>query len=272
MSVFLIILYSVLSDIFNSYRWVVISKHSCSFQASSEAYFLTSMLNILLPGRVGELSRFFYLKRYYKIPYNKSISIFTIDRSLDIIFLAFATVIGVEFFFTTQQPYIYPTLFILLFFLLFYLVKYKKQNIFIFLKYIPSKFLRVYIKKIIKNISNNISTKIVLTASFYTLMVWFINGSFFVIFLKYVVHFDLTVSQSLLVYLASAIGMAIPLAPAGIGTFHFAVIYILSNYGIIYEKAVATSILLHLIQIFPSLIGGLFVVLNYKIDINKVQK
>ncbi len=246
-----------------SYRWMIISKNSCSFKASLQAYFLASLLNIILPGRLGELSRLFFLKKFFKIPYNNSFAIFTLDRSFDVLFIALATIFGIGLLVSDNAySYYLPMIFIIFLTLFFYLIKQKKEFIFYLLRYIPSRFLKIYIKKIIITISKTLTLSIFFSASFYTSLVWFINASFFIVFLKYVVNFDLSITQYFLVYLASAIGMAIPIAPAGVGTFHLAVIYMLTSYGIVYEKAVATAILLHIIQIIPSIIGGYFVIIS----------
>ncbi len=268
---FFIIIYSLLSDIFMALRWTLLSQNKCKFIPSLESYFLVSLLNVILPGRIGELSRFFYLKKFFNISYNFNIAVFTLDRGLDIIILAIATILGVELFFTSQLSLSIPIAIIFLSLLFFYMVKYKRQKLMRILTFLPHKFIRIYLKKIVKNIHSILKIKILIDATIYTLLVWVVNATFFIAFLKYVANFDLTLTQCFVVYLASAIGKAIPITPAGIGTFHMGVIYILTMYGIDKESAIAASVLLHIMQILPSIIGGVIVISNKKISFKELQ-
>ena len=269
-SILLIIIYSVLSDIFNALRWKLISDGKCSFKASLESYYLVSLLNVILPGRAGEISRFFYLQKFYNISSNFSVAVFTLDRGIDVIFLAFAMFLGLQFF-LTQISLLWIVVFIVMKIIFFYMVKYKRQKLMRLFSLVPFRFLSVYIKKVIRNIHSILKFYVLVGASIYTLLIWLVNASFFIVFLKYVVNYDLTLMQCFVVYLVSAIGMAVPLAPAGVGTFHAGVVYILTLYGIEKESAVASAVLLHIIQILPSIIGGVFVIMNNKFKIKELD-
>ncbi len=70
------------------------------------------------------------------------------------------------------------------------------------------------------------------------------------------VHLDVPATASGLVLVATALGMLLPAAPGGVGTFEFAVIVAVSYAGVGRSDAAAYAVLLHASQLVPGCLIG----------------
>ncbi len=70
------------------------------------------------------------------------------------------------------------------------------------------------------------------------------------------VHLDVPVTASGLVLVATALGMLIPAAPGGVGTFEFALVVALGYVGVARSEAGAYAVLLHVSQLVPGCLVG----------------
>lgn len=73
---------------------------------------------------------------------------------------------------------------------------------------------------------------------------------------------DLPLEAGLVVMLAVAVGVALPAAPGFIGTFQYAVVFALSLFSVPREEALSFSIIAHVAQLLPVILGGFIALLR----------
>jgi uncharacterized protein (TIRG00374 family) len=75
-------------------------------------------------------------------------------------------------------------------------------------------------------------------------------------------HLGLGYGAGLLVVIASNLALVVPSAPAAIGVFEAAVVVALDPYHVEHSQALAAAVVLHALNLFPFLAGGIWA-LNY---------
>ena len=84
------------------------------------------------------------------------------------------------------------------------------------------------------------------------------------------VNIDLSFQQYIGITVITSIVTSLPIAPAAIGTYHLAVIYFLTLYGIEIDKSQTAAILLHSIFLLYSIILGYIYLSFEKIELKSL--
>jgi uncharacterized protein (TIRG00374 family) len=249
-----------------SLRWMNMSK--MSFKVSLETIIVSSALNMILPGKLGELSKAVYLKKFYNYTYHKVISILFVERFFDIVVLFLIMCLWAYNY--LSNDIIKNSIFILIFFIIFVILFFKSKTIFNVLKKIPFRFVRIYsqkIYKIIKKLLDNPSYIFL-----YTVILWafyFISNVFF--FMQ-AVDFGLDFGTVLELFIFSTVAMAIPLTPAGLGTYEGVVVLFLTHHGIGKEDALMSAMLYHILLFAVDFISLYFFLLIKNIKFKDLIK
>ena len=239
--IFLTFLSLLVSQVVLAFRWMAMS--NLSFGISFETIIVSSALNMILPARLGELSKAFYLKKFYNYSYHKTISIVFIERFFDVIVLFLLMCIWAYGYFSNgiMRTSILSLASIILIVILFF----NSKKMLKYLKKIPFQLLRVYTQKIYKNINKLLKTPYPIL--FYTAILWLFYLLSYVIFFMYSVDFNLSFRSILELFIFSTIALSIPLTPAGIGTFEGAVVLFLSHHGVSKEDALVSATVYHML-------------------------
>ena len=230
-----------LSQVLLAFRWMSMS--NLSFKISLETIIVSSVLNIILPARLGELSKAFYLKKFYGYNYHKTLSIIFIERFFDIIMLLLIMFLWAYLFFIDRNVKI--SIIILSLLVIFTILFFNSNFILRLLKKIPLQFIRVYSQKIYKNINRLLKTPYMIL--FYTLIIWLFYLISYILFFIYSVDFRLDFQEILELFIFSTIALSLPLTPAGVGTFEGAIVLFLTHHGISKENALISATLYHII-------------------------
>ena len=231
----------ILGQFILSFRFLKIT--NISFIASLETITISSFLNMILPAKLGEITKIVYLKKFYRISVNKITAGLFIERFFDIIILTFLMLIFFYFYFQNEilKISILVLLILILLTISFFKFNFFKQM----LKKIPIKFIRVYSQKIYINIHKSLKNP-------YNIILWSIIlwSSYFLsimCFFTYAVDFKLNISQVLELFLFSSIVLSLSITPGSIATYEAAIVFILNKYGIDKENALIAAILYHFI-------------------------
>lgn len=223
-------------------------------------YSASTMVGIITPGRLGELSKIFYLKNDGH-SYGKSTLNVILDRIFDILFLLIFATIGMFFFFNLfkkEIPYAITLIIgILIFFYLFIkteLIKKLFLKIFNFL--IPAKYQKSW-QVNLQDFINDLKTlkvKHYLFVFGITIFAWFLYYFQMLIFAK-----SIGINIPFL-YLAISVTVAgivtmIPISYSGIGTRDLILISFFSFFLISQELAVAFSSLILSTCILMAMVG-----------------
>ncbi len=230
-----------LSQMLLAFRWMAMS--NLSFKISLETIIVSSVLNIILPARLGELTKAFYLKKFYSYNYHKTLSIIFVERFFDVIVLLLIMFLWAYLFFADYSVKV--SIVVLSLLIVVAIMFFNSKFILLLLKKIPFQFIRVYSQKIYKNINRLLKTPY--TILFYTLVVWLFYLLSYILFFIYSVDFGLNYQDILELFIFSTIALSLPLTPAGIGTFEGAIVLFLTHHGINKENALISATLYHII-------------------------
>jgi len=230
-----------MSQLVLSLRWMKMS--DLSFKVSFETIIVSSALNMILPAKLGELSKAFYLKKFYKYNYHKTLSIIFVERFFDVIILFLLLCIWAYDY--ASNDIIKSALLMLSLFIVVIIFFFSTTKILQLFKKIPLQFLRIYLQKIYKVVHKMFQSPFSL--SFYTAVLWltYFLGTY--VFFTYVINFNLNITAILGLFIFSTIALSVPLAPAGIGTYEAAVVFYLSGYGVGKEDALLAATLYHIL-------------------------
>ncbi len=242
--IFVAIFVMLISDIMLSLRWAQMT--SLSFKISLETIIVSSALNMILPARLGELSKALYLKKFYKYGYHKSVSVIFVERFFDAIVLFLLLCLWAYYYFTNDAIKYSLVGLIISITLIIALLRYKKTLL--LLKKIPFKRVRIYSQKIFSNINHLLTSPWYILL--YTLFVWFSYFMDTLFFYKYAVHFGLNLQDIIELFIFSTIALALPLTPAGIGTYEGAVVLLLHHHGVSKEDALVAAMIYHFLLFF----------------------
>lgn len=231
----------LLSQLVLSLRWMKMS--DLPFKISFETIIVSSALNMILPAKLGELSKAFYLKKFYKYNYNKTLSIIFVERFFDVIIIFLLLCIWAYNY--ASSDIMKFALIILSFFILIIIFFFNTTKTLQLLKKIPLQFLRIYLQKIYKVVHKIF--QLPFSLSFYTAILWltYFLGTY--IFFTYAIDLNLNITIILGLFIFSTIALSLPLAPAGIGTYEAAVVFYLSGYGVSKEDALLAATLYHIL-------------------------
>ena len=251
----------LLGQIILSIRWQKIM--NISFKIAFETIIISSFLNMILPAKLGEITKIAYLKKTYYIPINKITAALFVERFFDIIILSILMLIFFYLYFQNGniKSFIIILIILIMFIGIFFKVTFFKK----FLKKIPIKFIRVYSQKIYFNINKTLKSPNLIIL--YTLILWSIYFFSNVVFFMYGVKFQLNLSQIFELFLFSTIVLSISITPGSIATYEAAIVFILGKYGIDKENALIAAVLYHsfLYLVDFLLFGLLLLVKDFKL-------
>jgi len=237
---------------------------------SYEATVIAGFLNTLLPAKAGEVSKVFYLKKYYNYTVNNSLSLLFIERFFDIIILSlFLAIINVYF---AENKQIEIALFILTSVILLFLITLKTKMLINIMKYIPIRIVNIFGKKIIKTINNQLRGKILIKTTLATIALWISYFLLYLVFFGFTVNFDLNLYQIFIFFIVSTVALSIPFTPNGAGTLQAAIVFAGNVFDIIKEDALAASIIIYLIMILVDFVLFMQVIVKKDIDFNELFK
>ncbi len=235
---FLVIL---LSQIVLSIRWMKMSL--LSFKVSFETIIVSSALNMILPAKLGEVSKAIYLKKFYNYSYHKTISIMFVERFLDVIIIFLLLCLWAYTYVSNEMAK--NSILLLSVLILLTIVFFNTKYALILIKKIPFKFLRIYIQKIYKSVHTLFQKP--LSLLFYSLLLWLVYFASTAVFFLYAVDFSLNISMILELFIFSTIALSVPLAPAGIGTYEAAVVLFLTAHNVNAEDALIAATIFHIL-------------------------
>jgi len=232
----------ILSQVVLSIRWMKMS--SLSFKISFETIIISSALNMLLPAKLGELSKAFYLKKFYQYNYHKTLSIIFVERFFDIIMLFMLLCIWAYKYSASEMVKSFLGILGIAIFVIVFL--FNSSKFLSLLKKIPLQFLRIYLQKIYKTVHQMFCFSFSLL--FYSALLWIMYFLVTYTFFTYGVTFNLNITAILGLFIFSTLALALPLAPAGIGTYEATIVFYLGSYGVNKEDALVAATLYHILS------------------------
>ncbi len=265
------LVFGVFSHVFRGWRWKQTLEPLDAYPKSSNcvnAIFISYAANLVLP-RVGEVSRCSVLTRYDGISFSKSLGTVVTERIIDTIMVAAITgttlflQLGIfrSFFARTgtsldsiEAVFLSPTFYIILLctigviILLYHLMK------------VLSFFEKV--RGIVLNVWEGILTlkhvKNVPLFILYTFLIWFSYFmQFYLTFFCFDFSSDLSFMAGLVLFAAGSVAVVVP-TPNGAGPWHFAIISMMTLYGVNAADAGIFALIVHGIQTLLVILLGIY--------------
>ena len=232
--VFLSSIFLTLACLTKALRWWFILKKTdekLSLAGSIWPYTLSIFINAILPLRLGDIFRIFHFRKYSNCKFSSLVGSLIFEKFLDLLTLLLFLLLIIMIFYNKVYPseifgatFNFSIYFVLFGLLLISFFFYEKTINF-FKKSYFSHF--TLYKIIIKYISDILNVSKLFTNGkeffiiiFFSILGWFFEGLLFSCVIISL-GFDTYLIGSWLGFVLATLSMALPTAPAGIGSFHF---------------------------------------------------
>ena len=258
-------LMSLLGSLLRAERWRLLyypDHHTVSFFKLLGLLFISQMLNLLIPARVGELARISFLDQQ---PPGRTLGTVAVEKLLDLLTLL-AFLLALPFavalptwFQTSRRSFLILALSafglsVLLFFMKDRLVGWLGQ----LMQLLPPKWggrLHKALTQALAGLEVFRSTRVGLGLQAWSFAIWgwgaLVN---FVLFKAF--GFDLSLTAAVFLLLVLQVGISIPTIPGKLGIFQVVTILALSVFGIGKELALPYSLVLYLVGFGPHIVFG----------------
>jgi len=264
------------------WRWQILLKPKGKIPLGSlfRLNIISQYVNIIIPGRFGEVSRAYLASKQYRVSGAYVIGTIAIEKILD--FFVFVILwISVPALFAMQKEvkgYKIALFFCVLsaFFLVLFIWQPKivLKGASFLSRLLPGKSrkgFQDFLEKGIEAFGLLRSTKILLFVIVLTF--GFIAGQVLTnFFLFKAFHLNLSIWVGLFLLLAIQVANMPPSVPGKIGVFEYAVILALSLFGISKSQALSYGIMLHLVAYLPKILLGLIFISSTDISLRKNRK
>ena len=262
--IFIALLITYITFILRSIRWKILldSPQNLKLNKYISTTHIGYFLNNILPFRAGDLGRAKLLSNHSKqIKFSFVVGSLVAEKIIDLwmigffsiylIFFGFNYVLGLEF-----------SIGILLLYIITSLIIFGNNS---FANKIQNQF------SITKNFVDGylLVSKNKLKLGAVSLLLWCSFVAYMVALLKSI-NIHLSFEQYIGITIITGIVTSLPIAPAAIGTYHLAVIYFLSLYGIEIEQSQTASILLHSIFLLYTIILGYIYLSFEKVELKSL--
>jgi uncharacterized membrane protein YbhN (UPF0104 family) len=222
-----------------------------------KAVMLSSGLNSILPGRIAEVIKPTYLRDHGNVPLSTGMSAVFLERVIDLVFLALFGLIGAQLL-AFKASYLSVATAVAAIAAVWLAIRFRAV-FFRAVERIPWPAVQTFLTRCLSQISVGADRTLLFKCGLYTCGVWALSYLCVVIFIAMAGRIDIGLVGSLAVLLAATAGGAIPIMPAGLGTFEAAVVFVLQRYGYAFEESLAVAFGLHMAFILPNVIGAFII-------------
>lgn len=264
--------------IIRAFRWKVVLKGNdinISLWDSFLAYNLGNSLNIIIPAKMGDIARSYYLKRKYEQPYSRTLPSTFLDRVFDVLGVYVVLLFCGIYIMTETKlaPWLYYTfaagIAALVVTLAVMELLYKRKDI---IERISNTKLKSLMYSLLEAFSSSFRDKgnFILLLTF-SVAIWLCEGVFsYLIFLAMGQHMN-----PVIVIFATMIAIltkVIPITPGGIGVFEGTMVLVLALFGMDSATGAVISTVNHFIMNFYTILLGIYALISENISINAIRR
>lgn len=228
-------------------------------------------LNNILPARMGEVGKAFYLARQGGVSMGRALEAVFWERFADLNALLAVGVFAAAFM--DKVAALYPLAGVvggLWLFLALYRVKPDFAHALI--NILPGERLRLVFSETLLLLKDKLSAIFLGKLGCYTIMAWMGYLAVYVLALRWALGLDLSLWQIGTVFAVTTMGFAIPAAPGGMGVYEAAFVLAMSWFGVGREEAFAAGFTLHMLQYVPMTALGLCVMAGSGFSMRSMRK
>lgn len=261
-----------------AYRWMVILRGngiSISIRDSFLAYNLGNSLNIVIPAKIGDVARSYYLKKKHGLPYSRTLPSTFLDRVFDVLGV-YAVLFFCSLYIMTRtrlEPWLYYTFAagmaaLVVTFLLLELLFKRKEIIGRIGNEKLQNFLYSLLEAFMGSFRDRGKFMLLLACS---VSIWLCEGVFsYLVFISMGQGID-----PMVVIFAAMIAVltkVVPITPGGIGVFEGTMVLILSFFGMDTATGAVLSTINHFITNLYTIMLGVYALLSENISISAISR
>ena len=280
---FLALFIIIFSNVVRTIRWQILAKpiDEISFKPGFSAIMIGYFGNSVLPFRMGEFLRAYILAEKTSLNAPTAFGTIVIERILDFVGLSLLILLAIIAYpaeWIDQKIIIgVVALSIGAFAFLFYFNEIKKLSPFQMdkMKYLnknPALKIITFFSKIISGAIAIRSTNKVMLILLYTFVIWamYCLSTYYALMSTGI---TLKWYQVCILLISTTFAISIPAAPAYVGTYHAAVVYVLTSFFAINQlDAQASAILIHAVGTIPFIIIGAWYFINSSVSIKDINQ
>ena len=266
-----LILYTIVQYIPVGLRFRFLTEGQASFKTAFKAVLLCLGINNIIPAKVGELAKAYYLRQHASIPLGKGLGMVFWERFFDLNMLLLLGLIAVMKLDDPRVVYVSAILAgglwtCIILFKIFPKLPHKAASI------IPWEGVRLLVTDVITQLQEKTSAKFFLVLGLYSLVVWTVYSTVAGVAILFVGNLDFSYHQILTVFIMATIGYAVPAAPGGLGIYEATFVAAMGWYGIPQAQALALAIVLHMSLFIPPIIAALYIMAESGISMKKLRE
>lgn len=264
-------LYMFLLLVLPALRMRFLTGKKAGFFHSYKAVFLGLGINNILPARLGEVAKGIYLKKEVGIPLSRGLNIIFWERFSDLNAVLLLVLVNAAFF--IQELVVTIAFLGPVAGLWCLLIVHKKwpHAVGKLLQFMTFRFINSFLTQFFKQVEDHFEPRFLGGLLVYALCVWALFTTLPYYVLWEIAGLNLSFGQILTVIVISCIGMSIPSSPGAIGVYEASVMAPLIHFGVGKEQALASAIVLHMIQYIPTTMVALLIMLKTGLGIKSFR-
>jgi uncharacterized protein (TIRG00374 family) len=236
-----------------------------------KAFLLSMAVNNIVPAKLGELAKAFYLRRECRFSLSRSITMVFWERFFDLnAVLVMGVVVAVHF--DLKMAFVPLAGAVGCIWVALWVVRTYPDFVGRIIDKMPSNRLAEFLAELKLQILHGITPVFMLLLGLYTIVCWLLYaGSTFMV-LMWVANLELTWGHAAAVFVISSLGMAMPSSPGALGVFEAAVVFSLGLFGVDRAQALTAGLVLHMVQYIPVTVAGLIIFAKSGLNLRKIRE
>jgi glycosyltransferase 2 family protein len=236
-----------------------------------KAFLLSMAVNNIVPAKLGELAKAFYLRRECRFSLSRSISMVFWERFFD---LNAVLVMGlvVAFHFNLKMAFVPLAGAVGCIWVALWVVRTYPDFVGRIINKMPSNRLAEFLAELKLQILHGITPGFMLLLGLYTILCWLLYAASTFMVLMWVANLELTWGHAAAVFVISSLGMAMPSSPGALGVFEAAVVFSLGLFGVDRAQALTAGLVLHMVQYIPVTVAGLIIFAKSGLNLRKIRE
>ncbi|MGE4296686.1 MAG: lysylphosphatidylglycerol synthase transmembrane domain-containing protein [Desulfovibrionaceae bacterium] len=252
------------------YRLRYLTRHAATFSNCFAAALFCLGVNNILPAKLGEVAKAFYLRHTAGIPLGQGLGMVFWERFFDLNTLLLfgmcsAWGMGYTIAVAPLGAVVGGIWACLVMFRLFPATAAAMERL------IPGERLRLLFREVMTQVRESSGWGFFVVLGLYSVVFWAANVLFIYAAVQWVGGAPLTMAQAVTVLVMSGVGMAVPSSPGSLGVFEAAVLLSLSWFGIPKAEALGIGLVLRVLTFTPTTLAALVIMARSGLSLKGIR-
>ncbi len=236
-----------------------------------KAFLMSMAVNNIMPAKLGELAKAFYLRRECRFSLSRSITMVFWERFFDLnAILAMGLVVA--FHFKLKMAFVPLAAAVGGIWVALWVVRTFPDFVGRVIDKMPFNRLGEFLAELKLQVLHGVTPSFLAVLGLYTALCWVLYAGSTFLVLLWVANLPLSWGHAAAVFVVSALGMAMPSSPGALGVFEAAVVFSLGLFGVDRAQALAAGLVLHMVQYIPVTVAGSLVLAKSGLSLRKIRE